>query len=88
MFGSDAYALMGRKPEATFARIYRLLGRALDHPLVQEITKQYFPYEIYTNETTQNVCLKVEDDSYTPEEIIAQILQHVKVSCINSLSIK
>lgn len=31
-----------------------LTGRSADHPLVQEVLKQYFPYEVYMNETTGN----------------------------------
>lgn len=53
LFGSDSYALMGRKPELSFAKIYRMLGRLAEHPLVTEIGKQYFPYEIYTNQVTR-----------------------------------
>jgi molecular chaperone DnaK (HSP70) len=52
MFGADAMALMSRKPELTFAKAYRMLGRSVDHPLVKEVLKQYFPYEVYGNETT------------------------------------
>lgn len=83
MFGSDAYALMGRKPELSFAKIYRMLGRVAEHPLVQEIPKQYFPYEIYTNQTSKNTCIKLEDTYYTPEELIAMILNHVKEMTLN-----
>lgn len=32
--------------------ITNLTGRSADHPLVQEVLKQYFPYEVYMNETT------------------------------------
>lgn len=78
MFGSDATALMGRKPEVTFANIYRFLGRTADHPIVQEVKNQYFPYQIYTNETTGATTFKVDDTQYTPEELMALILQHVK----------
>ena len=45
---------MGRKPELTFAKFYRMLGRSAEHPLVQEVLKQYFPYEIFTNEVRMN----------------------------------
>lgn len=78
MFGSDATALMGRKPELTFSNIYRMLGRTPDHPIMQEFQKQYFPYQIYTNETTGATTFKMEDTYYTPEELMALILQHVK----------
>ena len=75
MFGSDSYALMPRKPELSVAKAYRMLGRALGHPLVQEVTKQYFPHEMYTNETTGAATMKMEDTHYTPEELIAMLMQ-------------
>lgn len=78
MFGSDSYALMGRKPELTFSNIYRMLGRTADHPVMQEFKTQYFPHQIYTNETTGATSLKLEDTQYTPEELMALILQHIK----------
>lgn len=78
MFGSDAYALIGRKPESSFAKVFRMLGRSVDHPLVQEVPKQYFPYTIYKNETTGLTTLKVDETQYTPEELVAMMLQHVK----------
>lgn len=79
LFGSDAHALIGRKPEVSFAKVYRMLGRHVEHPLVQEIpNQQYFPYSIYANETTGISHLKVDDSQYTPEELIAMMLQHVR----------
>lgn len=56
-----------------------MLGRPDNHPLVQEVVKkQYFPHEIYTNETSGLVCLKQEKTFYTPEEIMAMLMQHAK----------
>mmetsp|Transcript_12702 Transcript_12702/g.12343 ORF Transcript_12702/g.12343 Transcript_12702/m.12343 type:complete len:926 (+) Transcript_12702:120-2897(+) len=78
MFGADAMALMSRKPELTFAKAYRMLGRSVDHPLVKEVLKQYFPYEVYGNETTGTTCLKQEETYYSPEELIAMLMQHAK----------
>ena len=84
LLGSDSNALMGRKPELSFAKMNRMLGRSLDHPLVQEVlNKQYFPYATYTNETTGATCLKVDEPGvqntyYSPEELMAMMLQHAK----------
>jgi hypoxia up-regulated 1 len=78
MFGSDATALMARKPELTFAKTFNVLGKTPAHPVVNEIKKQYFPYEMYTNETLGVTCLKQEETYYTPEELVAMILQHAK----------
>ena len=78
MFGSDSYALMGRKPELSFANIYRMVGRSIDHPAMKDFKKHYFPYEMYTNSTSGVSELRVEDTHYTPEELIAMLLQHIK----------
>jgi hypoxia up-regulated 1 len=86
LFGSDATAIMARKPELTFSKIYRTLGRTSTHPLVKELTSQYFPHEIYTNETTGFTCIKQEETYYTPEEIIAMMMQHAKDMTLVCLS--
>lgn len=78
MFGADAMALMSRKPELTFSKAYSLLGRNIDHPLVKEVLKQYFPYELYMNETSGTTCIKQEETYYTAEELIAMLMQHAK----------
>lgn len=83
MFGSDSYALMARKPEVSFAKVYRLIGRDVDHPLVKELKSQYFPYELYANETTKSTSLKLEDTQYSPEELVAMLLNHVKEMTLN-----
>lgn len=67
LFGADAVALMGRKPEVTFAKLYRMLGRGPEHPIVKELTERhFFPYNIYANETTGATALKLPDVSRQP----------------------
>ena len=84
MFGSDSIALQGRKPELTFSKMYRALGRVDTHHHINEITKeQYFPHIIYRNETTGFTHVTVEETSYTPEELIAMMLQHAKDMTVN-----
>jgi len=78
MFGADSYALMSRKPELTYSRIFRMMGRTPEHPLMKEFKDQYFPYTIYANDTTSATSLKMEETHYHPEELMAMILQHVK----------
>ncbi len=53
MFGSDSLALMPRKPELSFTKVHRMIGRTASDPLVTELKNQYFPFDIYTykNET-------------------------------------
>lgn len=69
---------MGRKPDSSFSKFTRMLGRTVDNPAVQEVPKQYFPYNIYTNETTGLTNIKVDETQYTPEELTAMMLTHVK----------
>ena len=70
---------MSRKPELTFSKVYRVIGKSLAHPHVEELTKkQYFPHDIYTNETSKQTCFKLEETYYTPEELMAMMMQHAK----------
>ena len=79
MFGSDSMALIARKPDLSFVRIYRLLGRSASHPIVEKMKEDYFPYEVYGNETMGGTtCLKQEETFYTPEELMAMMMQHAK----------
>lgn len=69
---------MGRKPDLTFTKFFRALGRSANHRFVQELkTSQYFPFEYYANQTSDHLTLKVDQTYYTPEELIAMMLQHV-----------
>jgi len=75
LFGSDAYALMARKPELTFAKAYRMLGKAATHPLVAEVSKQYFPYEVDRMKHVLNKYLDFQanqycTDAHTSHEIL------------------
>ena len=82
-FGSDSTGVMGRKPQKTFTKFNRLLGRTIDDPLVKAFDRQYFPYEIYSNTTDMggrgHLCIKEgKDNYYTPEELTAMMIQHAK----------
>jgi hypoxia up-regulated 1 len=79
LFGSDSIALQGRKPEVTYSKMYRAIGKVAGHHHIDEIIKeQYFPHNIYTNETTGFTHVAHEDSSFTPEELIAMMMQHAK----------
>lgn len=82
-FGADGYALMGRKPELTIAKFNRLVGRGVEHTITKELNQQYFPYEIYNNESIGTTAIKVEETYYTPEELMAMMLQHAKLLTYN-----
>ena len=78
MFGADSMALIARKPELSFARLYRVLGKSMGNPAVSQMKKDYFPYDFYANETTGSTCIKQEETYYTPEELMAMMMQHAK----------
>jgi hypoxia up-regulated 1 len=84
MFGADSMALMSRKPDLSFSRIYRLLGKTPTHPAVEQMAKDYFPYKVYGNDTLGGTaCLKQEETFYTPEEMTAMLMQHAKAMTAN-----
>ena len=55
-----------------------MLGKSIGNPSVEQMKKDYFPYEIYANETTGSTCIKQEETYYTPEELMAMMMQHAK----------
>mmetsp|Transcript_25466 Transcript_25466/g.42935 ORF Transcript_25466/g.42935 Transcript_25466/m.42935 type:complete len:993 (+) Transcript_25466:61-3039(+) len=80
MFGSDSTALMSRKPELTFNKLLRMLGKPHDHASVRVLNeKQYFPNKLVLNETTGQAALQLNEDTmFTPEELVGMMLQHAK----------
>ena len=60
-----------------------MLGKSPEHPFVKELHTQYFPHDVYRNETTGFTCFKQEDTFYTPEELMAMIMQHIKDMTLN-----
>jgi hypoxia up-regulated 1 len=70
---------MGRKPDLTFEKLPRVIGKSPNNPFIKEILeKQYHPYELSLNSSTGFLTLKVEENYYSSEELIAMLLQHVK----------
>ena len=70
---------MARKPELTFSRLTRIIGKVPEHPhIAKELKSQYFPYEVYTNDSWGGTCIKQEETYYTPEELMAMLFQHIK----------
>ena len=45
-YGADAYSLLTRRPEVTYARIPTLLGRHDEHPSVALLEEAYFPTKV------------------------------------------
>lgn len=69
---------MARKPEVVFSKFFRMIGKTETNPRVSELKKQYFPYEIYTNGTSFLVSIPAGETSYTPEELLAMMMTHIK----------
>jgi hypoxia up-regulated 1 len=79
MFGSDSTALMSRKPELTFDKLLRMLGKPHDHQHIHALTEQYFPNRMVYNETTGVAALQLNEDTlYSPQELLGMLLQHAK----------
>ena len=78
-FGASAYALMSRKPDLSFTKMYRMIGKNPTNDMIQELKSQYFPYNIYTNDTMSGTsCIQQEETFYKPEELLAMMMQHAK----------
>merc|ERR1711871_644258 len=78
LFGADATAIIARKPDLTFVKMNRILGKSAEHPVVKQMKDQFYPYEIYRNETTGRTVYKQEQTFYSPEELIAMMMQYAK----------
>jgi hypoxia up-regulated 1 len=69
---------MARKPEIVFSKFFRMIGKTASNPRVAELTKQYFPYEFFNNESSSLLRLTAGDTSYAPEELLAMMMTHIK----------
>lgn len=56
-YGADAYSLLTRKPEVTYARLPTLLGRHEGHPAVALLGDAYFPTKVGYNETRGGLAI-------------------------------
>ncbi|XP_033207076.1 hypoxia up-regulated protein 1 isoform X2 [Belonocnema kinseyi] len=88
-FGEDAQVVGLRFPQNSFSYILDLLGKSIDNPIVQ-LYKKRFPYhDIIEDEERNTIMFRVQDNTtYTPEELLAQILHTAKEFAENSASQK
>ncbi|XP_017772169.1 PREDICTED: hypoxia up-regulated protein 1 [Nicrophorus vespilloides] len=77
--GEDAQTVGIRFPKSAYFYLLELLGKNINHPIV-ELYKSRFPYyEIVADEERGTILLKHDDDVfYSPEELIAQLLHKAK----------
>ncbi|KAK2588316.1 hypothetical protein KPH14_004333 [Odynerus spinipes] len=84
-FGEDAQVVGVRFPQNTFSYILDLLGKPIDNPMVQLYSKRFPYHNIIANDERQTIAFKLDKNTiYTPEELLAQILQKGKEFAENS----
>lgn len=78
-FGEDAQVVGVRFPQNTFSYILDLIGKPIDNPLVQLYLKRFPYYNIVADDQRETIAFKLnENTTYTPEELLAQILHKGK----------
>mmetsp|Transcript_23165 Transcript_23165/g.34484 ORF Transcript_23165/g.34484 Transcript_23165/m.34484 type:complete len:958 (-) Transcript_23165:52-2925(-) len=77
-YGADANSLIARKPTRTPQSMSAFLGRGEDHPSVQVYSERHYPITPVYNSTRSGVCLTVDGNPFTPEELVAMVLSHAK----------
>merc|ERR1712038_2252116 len=77
-YGADANSLVARKPTKTPQSMGIFLGRDEDHPTVKVMGDRHYPITAKYNETRSGVCLTIDGQPYTPEELVAMVLTHAK----------
>ncbi|XP_024943905.1 hypoxia up-regulated protein 1 isoform X2 [Cephus cinctus] len=84
-FGEDAQVVGVRFPQNSFSYLLDLLGKPIDNPIVQ-LYKERFPYyNIIADEERNTIAFRLDKNTtYTPEELIAQILHKGKEFAENS----
>lgn len=79
LFGEDAQTIAVRFPKQAYSYLLDLLGKNINHPLVKLYQKRFPFYEIVEDPDRGTVLFKHDDEnSYSPEELIAQLLKKAK----------
>ena len=79
LIGQVARRQAAKNPKATIYAVKRLIGRSMDDPEVKRM-QDLVPFEIVPmgNGERQYPGVKVEDDIYSPQEISAMLIGHLK----------
>ncbi|XP_033331582.2 hypoxia up-regulated Grp170 co-chaperone protein isoform X2 [Megalopta genalis] len=84
-FGEDAQVVGIRSPQSSFSYMLDLLGKSIDNPMVQLYMKRFPYYDIISDEERNTIAFRLnENTTYTPEELLAQILHKGKELAENS----
>jgi len=81
VFGSSARSTGVRFPASTYMFLQDLLGKSIDNPLVQQYMKRFPYYNIQADVETGGIHFVHDEEKnvvYTPEELMAMILNHTK----------
>ncbi len=78
-FGSLALSQSIKKPKTAYLYLTTLLAKPLDSPAVKSYREKYPFYEIKENPETKTVYFQHDENTtYTPEELLAMILDHAR----------
>lgn len=84
-FGEDAQVVGIRSPQNSFSYILDLLGKYIDNPIVELYKKRFPYYDIISDEERKTITFRLDENTtYTPEELLAQILHKGKEFAENS----
>uniref|UniRef100_U5EW42 Hypoxia up-regulated protein 1 n=1 Tax=Corethrella appendiculata TaxID=1370023 RepID=U5EW42_9DIPT len=78
VFGEDAQTLGVRFPANSFAYLLDLIGKTIDNPMVELYRKRFPYYDIVEDADRRTIVFKSGDETYSIEELIAQMLQKAK----------
>ncbi|QJX47826.1 Hsp70 family protein [Hymenobacter taeanensis] len=90
LVGKHAYNMLGANPQNTIVSVKRLMGGAINDPMVQDMLskKNYYQYGIVPMEggTSDAVAVVMGGRQYTPEQISAEILKKLKADAEEKLN--
>lgn len=79
LFGEDAQTVGIRFPKNAYVYLLDLLGKDINHPMVQLYQKRFPYYEIIENADRKTVMFKHDENNiYSVEELLAQLLVKAK----------
>lgn len=78
IFGEDAATIGLRFPANSFLYLTDLLGKTIDNPIVKLYQKRFPYYKIEADPERNTVVFRVDDEKYSVEELVAQLLQKAR----------
>lgn len=78
-FGEDAQTIGVRFPQLAFSYVLDLLGKNINHPIVEAYLKRFPYYDVIADDERNTIAFRLDENTtYTPEELIAQMLHKGK----------